>query len=285
MHTSNKPNEAPSPASPALLDQRVPGQSVVTELLVALEKQPQGSTLGRFFGSDPLSPDSRRWYQGALGEIEVGELLARLGPDWTVLHAVPVGSGESDIDHVVIGTPGIFTINTKHHAGKAVWVAGRTLMVSGQKQGHIRNSIHEASRAGKLLSAAVGFNVPVAAVIALVGTNNLRVKEAPIGVTVLTAPQLLRWLGKRPPVLTEAAVAHIAAAAKQPGTWHRAPRETGSPAELQDGFRQVQKGVQAARRRRRTWGFAGMAAMAAATWAAIAALPAILETVLQMMAP
>ncbi|MBG6212216.1 hypothetical protein RCH23_000129 [Cryobacterium sp. CAN_C3] len=45
-------------------------------------------------------------------------MLSKLGPEWTVLHAVPVGSGSSDIDHVVIGPAGVFTINTKNHTGK-----------------------------------------------------------------------------------------------------------------------------------------------------------------------
>ena len=52
-------------------------------------------------------------------------MLAQLGPEWTVLHSVPVGRGKSDIDHIAIGPPGVFTINTKFSPGKDVWVAGR----------------------------------------------------------------------------------------------------------------------------------------------------------------
>ncbi len=269
-----------------LLDERLPGQSVIAELLAVVAGERPRSRLGRLFGADPLSPDSRPWYQGAEGEIAVGKLLARLGPGWMVLHAVPVGAKDSDIDHVLIGASGVFTINTKHHEGKSVWVAGGTLMVSGQKQNHIRNSVHEAARAGKLLSAATGLDVPVAGVIVLVGTRKVDIKKAAAGATVLTSAQLLRWLGKRPPVLAGDAVAQIAAAANRPETWHREPRDAGSPAQLQDGFGRVQKSVRAARRRKSAWGFGGMAAMAAGTLAAAPSLaPELIDAAVQLLVP
>lgn len=284
MHTSSDPEETLAPGSAALPDQRLPGQSVMAELLTAHASEPPRSMLERFLGADPLGPESKPWYLGALGEIEVAKLLARLGPGWTVLHAVPVGAGASDIDHVVIGAPGVFTINTKHHAGKAIWVAGRTLMVSGQKQDHIRNSVHEASRASKLLSAAAGFQVPVAGVIALVGPKNLSIRKPTSGATVLRASQLRRWLGKRPAVLGVEAVTQIAAAAKQPQTWRQGPKDLSSPAEIQDRFRNIHEAVRAARRRRRAWGYAGMVTIAAIVITGVSLGPALLASVLQMIA-
>lgn len=162
---------------------------------------------------------------------------------WTVLHAVPVGAAEADIDHVAIGAAGVFTINTKHHDGKPVWVDGQTFRVSGQKQNHIRNSVHEATRASKLLSAAAGFPVPVEGVIAVFGAKSLTVKTAAAGTTVLTAPRILRWLVKRPPVLDDQQLALILTVAKQPGTWHRGLSDSSIATKVQDGFRRVQKTV------------------------------------------
>ena len=103
----------------------------------------------------------------------VGRLLDKLPDGWAVLHAVPVGKGDTDIDHVVIGPGGVFTINTKNHSGQKVWVAGRTFMVNGQKQPHLRNAGHEAQRASRLLSAAAGFRVDVVPVIAVVDPASL----------------------------------------------------------------------------------------------------------------
>jgi len=75
--------------------------------------------------------------RGARGGA-VGRLLENLPEGRTVLHAVPVGKGDSDIDHVGIGRGGESSINTKNHAGHQVWVAGRTFLVNGQKQPHLR---------------------------------------------------------------------------------------------------------------------------------------------------
>jgi hypothetical protein len=61
------------------------------------------SSVKRFFGASPLATPARSWYLGAIGEIVVAEKLARLGPTWRVVNAVPVGAGGSDIDHVGIG--------------------------------------------------------------------------------------------------------------------------------------------------------------------------------------
>ncbi|MGX9900726.1 nuclease-related domain-containing protein [Arthrobacter sp. SA17] len=88
------------------LKARMAGHSVIEKLLAERVGQRPPSFLGSIFGADPLSPDDHPWYKGALGEIAVGRLLERLGPEWTVLHAVPVGSGASDIDHVLIGPGG-----------------------------------------------------------------------------------------------------------------------------------------------------------------------------------
>jgi hypothetical protein len=99
--------------------------------------------------------NERAWRLGAAGEIRVGvqlDKLTRRDPRWHTLHSVPVGTRGSDIDHVVIGPGGVFTINTKHHPGAEIWVGGDTVLVNGVRQAYVRNSRHEAERAGRLLS-------------------------------------------------------------------------------------------------------------------------------------
>ena len=49
----------------------------------------------------------RRWRRGAEGEEVVARRLAALDSSWHVLHSVPVGNRDSDIDHVVIGPGGV----------------------------------------------------------------------------------------------------------------------------------------------------------------------------------
>lgn len=225
------------------------------------ERDQPRSLLGRILGADPLSAESRPWYKGALGEIAVGRLLTRLGPEWRVLHAVPVGAGTSDIDHVLIGPGGVFTLNTKNHAGQAVWVAGRVLMVAGKKQRHLPNAAHEAARAAKLLTAAAGDAVEVAGVVLIVEPKTLTIREKPSEVAVVTDRQLVGWLNRRPPVLTPERIADIFSVAVLPGTWHRTPLASGDVHELFRGFKALRKIVERARRRRAAWALALTAAL------------------------
>lgn len=73
------------------LRERVPGEAVITELLRAQQEAPPRGVLGRVLGASPLAAEALPWFAGALGEIEVARILAVLGRDYTVLHAVPVG--------------------------------------------------------------------------------------------------------------------------------------------------------------------------------------------------
>jgi Nuclease-related domain len=57
-----------------------------------------------------------RWDRGATGEEEIGRLLRGLGDGWFTLHDIDTGRG--NIDHVVIGPGGLFTIETKSHRGR-----------------------------------------------------------------------------------------------------------------------------------------------------------------------
>jgi hypothetical protein len=199
--------------------QRLPAQAVIEELLRQHSTTPPRSGFGRFFGYSPLGADSISWYRGAQGEIVVGGILATLPPEWTAYHALPIGKKGSDIDHLVIGPGGIFTINTKHHKDKAVWVAGRTLMVSGQKQPHIRNADYEAKRVTKLLRERMPRLPSAQPVLALVGPKSLKIKAKPDQTTVLEAAQLKRWLLTHPPMLSAAELDELAAIIDDASTW------------------------------------------------------------------
>ena len=58
-----------------------------------------------------------RWGRGAAGEELVGKVLDRLRErGWFALHDVQLGRG--NIDHVLVGPAGVFTIETKSHCGR-----------------------------------------------------------------------------------------------------------------------------------------------------------------------
>jgi hypothetical protein len=206
-------------------------------------------------GASGPRPSSYRWYRGALGEIAVGRLLTRLDSDWVVLHAVPVGGGDADIDHVVVGPAGVFTVNTKNHSGKRVWVAGHTFMVSGVRQDHLRNSGFEGRRVAKLLGEALGFPVRVRPVIAVLDPQRLDIKECPGGVDVVDARRLMRSLKRRPAVLSPEAVAQIASVIGEPTTWGHQPDDSAD-LDRRPQFDALQATIRAATAVRLVWAFA-----------------------------
>ena len=113
---------------------RRPAASVIAECLRVQARVPPRTTGQRFFGVSPLGREAEPWYVGALGELEVARRLSALGPGWYVLHSVPVGTGASDLDHIVIGPAGVFTINTKHHRGQRVWVGAKRILVNARRR-------------------------------------------------------------------------------------------------------------------------------------------------------
>lgn len=172
--------------------------------------------------------------------------------------------GCTDIDHVVLGPAGVFTINTKHHPGKPVWVAGRTCLVAGHKQPYIPKAQAEAKAAAKLLATASRAPVAVRSVIALVGVKTLTVRETPEHVHVTTERRLTRWLLGQPVVLAPDELARLLPLADRPTTWHLAPPCLEPAAVLEERFRLLQREVRSARRTRMLWaGATGAGALAA----------------------
>ena len=237
---------------------RRPATSVIAECLRAQATIPKNTAVQRFFGVSPLGREAQPWYVGALGELEIARRLAMLGPGWYVLHSVPVGSGSSDLDHVVIGPAGVFTINTKHHRGQNVWVGGRRILVNGQRTDHLRNAAYEAKRTSKLLSVAARMLVDVTPIVAIVGARRMTVRERPYDVAVLPDHELVRWLQRHPVTLTHQQLGHLAAVAAQPAAWKRMPE-----ADTVDhtAFDVLRRDIERARRRRGLWVVAVIAAV------------------------
>lgn len=188
--------------------------------------------------------DLRSWYAGAVGERHVAWLLQQLGPEWTVLHSVPVGTDGSDIDHVLIGPPGVFTLNTKHHQAKSVWVAGNVVQINGQYQPYVRNALHEARRAQKLLSRASGLTVEMTGVIVLVGTRHLAIKQEPdasdVTIRVVRDSDLIGVLQLRR-AYSEPQLQRIVAAAVRPQTWSGRPLIASDPTALLTAFASLEQ--------------------------------------------
>jgi len=232
---------------------RLAGQAVIAELLRVQSGEPEQSLFARVWGVNPLSRDAQSWYRAALGEISVGDALDTLGSEWIVLHAVPVGEGTADIDHVVIGPGGVFIVNTTSHPGLPVWASQRTFMVADIRYPYIRNMEYEMGRAERLLTTAAGSPVEVSGILAVVEPKSLSVREPHRDVAVLHASTLVRWLSGRKRVLTPDEVSRIGVAARAESTWHTSEEPSDDPRGTRDSFEVLRRRVTRAWRVQMFW--------------------------------
>ncbi len=166
-----------------------------------------------------VKTDERNWRVGAKGEEKVGKELSTLAKGWRVVHAVPVSEAGTDIDHVVIGPAGVFTLNSKRHPDGKVSVYDRALWVNGFKVDYLQKARSEARRATKLLTAACGFDVNVRSAIVFVDLADIKEKGQPEDVIVTTRLRLIRLLQNLPACLSPEQVAHIHHHACDSTTW------------------------------------------------------------------
>ncbi len=110
------------------------------------ERSKVGPFLPRAFN---VKTDERAFRVGANSEETVGARLEKLEKHgWHVLRSIPVGKGESDLDHLLISSGGVFTVNTKNYPGKQVWVGQHSVKVNGHSTRYLPIACYEASGRG-----------------------------------------------------------------------------------------------------------------------------------------
>jgi hypothetical protein len=190
------------------------GGSAAEEARDLRSANPVGSLVRRALR---VRSEERAWRKGAMGERLNGWLLDRLPDGWHVLHDIPIGHGGANIDHLVIGLSGVFTINTKNLSGR-VWLAPKALLVNGHKTSYLPEAAGEARRASKYLSAALGRVVPVIGALAIIA-DDWTIKQRPGDVIVGSPRWVSHQIREMPVVLTAGDVVEIAAVAHKPPTW------------------------------------------------------------------
>jgi hypothetical protein len=124
--------------------------------------------------------------RGAQGEEHVGELLNGLtGGEWRVIHDASLGRG--NIDHVLIGPPGIFTIETKSHPGPV-----RVGRVHGA-------TLSQAQAQSRALLRSTGLEAEPLIVYSRAWVDRPLARRK--GVRILPARMLVGYLERRPAVL------------------------------------------------------------------------------------
>jgi hypothetical protein len=160
-------------------------------------------------------------------ERGVGWWLGRVPEGWFVFHDVPVGHRGTNIDHVVIGPAGVFTVNTKYLFGEIV-VYRRSITHEGMKTDYLSKALAEAGRAGRLLSTAIGRTVQVRGVLAILADEWTIVEEPP-DVLVRGPRGAKNLMLHQPTVLRPSDVIVLAVAASKPETWTTSPTVSKTP--------------------------------------------------------
>ena len=126
--------------------------------------------------------------RGATGEEQVGGLLDELsGGEWRVIHDASLGRG--NVDHILIGPAGVFTVETKSHPGpvRVGRVHGATL-----RQAHAQR---------EAIEDITGVSVEPLIVFSRAWVDRPLVRRK--GVRVVPARMLLGYLAKRRPKLSK----------------------------------------------------------------------------------
>ena len=249
---------------------RIPSYTVMRECVRRQAVVGNRGAVARVFGRSPLNPDVRSWYRGALGEMEVVGEFGLLGDDWTVLHAVPLRSSLSEVDHLAIGPRGIFTITTRNLSGQRVLVLGGTLRVNGSPTEHMRDARDEADRTARSLGTALGEVVGVRPVIVI--TDPASTSRRPSSVAVLEPGEVSAWLLGQPNVHSDGAVARIAAAAESHATWRDCPLVDEQAESPESSFAALRSEVDTARSRARGWIVLALIAVLGCTGGAVVML-------------
>ncbi|WP_229703451.1 nuclease-related domain-containing protein [Streptomyces albiflavescens] len=162
------------------------------------------------------------WYAGLEGERRVGRELQRLSADgWKVLHGVPKSNG-GDIDHLLIGPGGVFTINTKSHQGASVWVGDEMAKVNrGRPVPYAAASKAEAVYAQGVLERHCEIAIPVEPVLVFVGVASLNRAATQYTVRVYQEREVSA-LGPLSGKLTPDQVERVYAVARHRRAWLRA---------------------------------------------------------------
>ncbi|MEU1498498.1 nuclease-related domain-containing protein [Streptomyces sp. NPDC005732] len=161
------------------------------------------------------------WRKGLAGEQRVGAELNRLERHgWRVLHSILVAD-KVDVDHLLIGPGGVFSINTKHHHKRAVWVGDDSVKVDhGKSEPYARKSRAEAKRVAGVLERYCGFSVAVEPVLVFVGVTDLKVVATQLSVRVYREREVAA-LAPLSGVLTAEQVERVYGVARHRQAWIR----------------------------------------------------------------
>jgi hypothetical protein len=151
-------------------------------------------------------PLVERHDRGATGEEQVGGLLDELGEGWYAIHDASLGNG--NVDHILIGPAGVFTVETKSNPGPV-----RVARVHGA-------TLRQAQAQRRAIERVTGMQVQPLLVYSRAWVDHPLATRK--GVRVLPARMLSGYLDRRQPTLTSAQVARARSQVAEALREHRA---------------------------------------------------------------
>jgi nuclease-like protein len=139
-----------------------------------------------------------RWRLGAMGERDTGKEIEKLGPEWHCEHDLVHGRG--NWDHVLIGPPGVFLLDSKLLHGTAA--AGDDALRSGRLTFAGGSFRFGAKRVKVLLEERLGFRAPWVQAVAVVWADFPQGQHEEQDVVYLRGDQLRPWLSALPQKMT-----------------------------------------------------------------------------------
>ena len=167
--------------------------------------------------------DDWSWRQGVRGERQVGRALdnataGRRG--WLLLHGIKRNARGTDVDHLLIGPGGVFSINAKFHQDKRVWVGEHAVVVGRTPTKHVFEARAEAKAVKKILDAACPTPHPVTPVVVIAGSSSFsRGKKVPEDVVVLPVGEISDWLNELGELMRPWEVEQLYGVARWERTW------------------------------------------------------------------
>lgn len=152
--------------------------------------------------------------RGVAGGRGTGRILAPLERNgYHVLHDRSLPHGRADIDHLVIGPPGVVVVDSRSWPRRAevrqrdgqVWIGERPAMEV------LRPLVHETEQISEALARSLGRSVPVVALVAVHGGRLPRWEVIALpGVVILRVERARSWIVRLQEQLPPARVREVA---------------------------------------------------------------------------